>query len=130
MTSTIGTSSYMQQCFYKKVPALSGNKKCKHNNAECIQKLFFKAKTLVNFYHSSIESVLTGCLALWFGILTAQDCRVFFSKDCKDISKNHCHGPTMHNIYSTHSYLKKKKVARESTTCFTNSLRAVRLLKS
>lgn len=32
-------------------------------------------KALVNFYRSITESVLAGCIAVWFGSLTARDCK-------------------------------------------------------
>ncbi|KAK0146154.1 HERV-H LTR-associating protein 2 [Merluccius polli] len=39
----------------------------------CIKKFGMSTVTLLNFYRSTIESILTGCILVWFGNITAQD---------------------------------------------------------
>ena len=39
-----------------------------------LKKFGLSTKGLVNFYRCIIESVLTGCITVWYGSTTVQDC--------------------------------------------------------
>lgn len=53
-----------------------------------------ETKPLISSYRCTIERVLTGCIAVWFGNLTAKDCRLLqrtVKQQQKSLAQNYHH---------------------------------------
>ncbi len=81
----------------------------------CLKKYSMSMKTLINFYQATIESILTGCILVWFGNTTAQDCK-HLTKIVKTASK--IIGtplPLLQDIYTTRCKRKALNTTKDTS---------------
>ena len=80
-----------------------------------LRRFGLSTKALVNFYRCTIESVLTGCITVWFGNVTVQD-----SKQLQRIVKRAAkiigtELPQLHTIYNTRCKKKTENILKDSS---------------
>ena len=80
-----------------------------------LKKFGLSTKGLVNFYQCIIESVLTGCITVWYGNMTAQDCNRL-QRTVKTAAKIIGIAlPSLQNIYTTRCMKKAQNIIKDTS---------------
>ena len=80
-----------------------------------LKRFGLSTKALVNFYRCNIESVLTGCITVWFRNATVQDIKQLqgiVKRAAKIIGSEL---PQLHTIYNTRCKKKTKNILKDSS---------------
>uniref|UniRef100_A0A4W5KI64 Alkylated DNA repair protein AlkB homologue 8 N-terminal domain-containing protein n=1 Tax=Hucho hucho TaxID=62062 RepID=A0A4W5KI64_9TELE len=82
-------------------------------NLRRLKKFGLAPKTLTNFYRCTIESILSGCIAAWYGNCTARNCRALQRVvwSAQRITRGTL--PALQDTYSTQCHRKTKKIIKD-----------------
>ena len=78
-----------------------------------LKKFGMSAKTIINFYRCTIESILSGCITAWYGSCSAADRKALqrVVKTAERITGSHL--PSVQGIYNTRCLRKARNIVKD-----------------